>query len=180
MKKWGMIILLCLAIVGCGSVNNANDFKVGDTVYVFGSSYLADGLYLISESDGLGPMPYKINGFWLYRENVTFAIQGLKQAFKRIEELEQGQAKNRDIWKLANTHEIKQDEKIAGLEYQIELSNEIRKSDNEDYDRWMKENYNKLFDKFWENRELISLLMDHLNLEEKFISEHIELKEKAK
>ena len=85
----------------------------------------------------------------------------------RIKELERRQETMWNMWKLANTHEIKQDEIIAELEYQIESS--------EDYDRWIKKNYNKLFDRFWENRELISLLMDHLNLEEKFISEHMEL-----
>ena len=90
----------------------------------------------------------------------------------RIKELEHRQETMWNMWKLANTHEIKQDEIIAELEYQIESS--------EDYDRWIKKNYNKLFDRFWENRELISLLMDHLNLEEKHIEQHIELKEKAK
>ena len=84
-----LAVHICLAIGGCGSVNNTNDFKVGDTVYVFDSGYLPDGLYTINESDGSGQMPYKINRFWIHRENVTLATPALKQALKRLDKTEE-------------------------------------------------------------------------------------------
>jgi len=181
MKTWGMILLLCLAIVGCGSVNNTNDFKVGDTVYVFDSLFITDGLYIINKSDS-SSMPYFINGFWIKRENVAFPTQCFKKIFKRIAELEQEQDKNWDIWRLANTHEIEQDERIARLqESEISTFNFINSMHQENGNEIIDLKYRiaelekKISDEQQRNQEIIQLLLDYYGVKIKYISEHMEL-----
>ena len=169
MKTWGMIILLCLAIVGCDE-ERCGFVQEGNMLVNKTACERIEYLEINQEALQINQKDTKNHIQYIIDQRDTLEI--------RITELENQQAKNWDIWKLANTHEIKQDERIAELEKR--LSDEYQQEVVSYWEDYISKSFNYTYEYSQSNRDRIVALMDYLNLEEKFISEHTELKEKIK
>ena len=136
---WGIAIIMCLVFVGCG------EDRCG---------FVQEGDMLVNKTvcEKLDNIDYDID--WAKRE--IFALKS------RVYELEKSDKRKTEIWAMANTHEIKQDEEIKTLqEDNTFLSNKINRNTQQDW-------------------ELIMAILDYLELEREYYQSEFKLVKKEK
>jgi len=160
MKTTTLIMLVCMAVVsaipfcitGCGNEPDDQEIRtVGDL-----KKWVIEeiGFYVAEEAESRAKFDREVLDMIRTRERGAYDWKE-ENVIERIEIMER-------TWKLANTHEIKQDEEIKTLqEDNTFLSNKINRNTQQDW-------------------ELIMAILDYLELEREYYQSDFKLVKKEK